>query len=188
MSESRHDEARFEELYAETRVPVLAYLLRRTASPEDAADLLADVYLVAWRRIGDVPGGAEARLWLFGVARRLLANYRRGTRTQMAAAAAVVESLRVTVSEPAPLDPRAEAVSNALAMLGAADRELLTLSAWEDLSPAQIAVVVGRPVGVVRVRLHRARRRLREKLAEPADPRSRIRYGEMFSESTSGRW
>jgi RNA polymerase sigma-70 factor (ECF subfamily) len=157
---------RFEELYAETRIPVLAYLLRRTESPEDAADLLAEVYLAAWRRISDVPRGDQARLWLFGVARRLLANHRRRVRTQSAAVAAVAAALRAVVPEDAPYDPRADAATAALAKLSAADRELLTLSAWEDLSPAQIAVVVGRPVGVVRVRLHRARRRLRDQLED----------------------
>ena len=159
MSDSR----RFDQLYVATRVPVLAYLLRRTETPEDAADVLAEVFLVAWRRIDDVPRGDEARLWLFGVARRQLAGHRRRARKQTPAAAAVGEALRVAVAD---RDPRADAVAEALAKLSRADRELLTLSAWEDLTPAEIAVVVRRPVGVVRVRLHRARRRLREQLED----------------------
>jgi len=56
------DRDRFEQVYGETRQAVLAYLLRRTDSIEDAADLLSEVYLVAWRRIGNLPLGDEARL------------------------------------------------------------------------------------------------------------------------------
>ena len=65
----------FEQLFSDTRGDVLAYLIRRVA-PADAADLLAEVYLVAWRRQADLPAGRE-RLWLFGAARRLLAQHRR---------------------------------------------------------------------------------------------------------------
>ena len=60
--------AQFEALYAAEGRRVLAYALRRTAQPADAADVLAEVFLVAWRRLDDVPAGAEARLWLYGVA------------------------------------------------------------------------------------------------------------------------
>jgi RNA polymerase sigma factor (sigma-70 family) len=188
VSRAEHDErARFESLYRETRVPVLAYLMRRTVSPEDAADLLADVYLVAWRRIRDVPPGDEARLWLFGVARRVLSSHRRRARAATGLGVALAESLRLIAAELAAdaegADPRVERVASAMAALSRKDRELLTLSAWEGLTPAEIAVVVGQPAGVVRVRLHRARRRLREELlelsAEPVrstpDPRARER-------------
>jgi RNA polymerase sigma-70 factor (ECF subfamily) len=164
------DRERFEELYGATRVSVLGYLARRSRSPEDAADLLAEVYLVAWRRIDDVPAGDEARLWLFGVARRVLANHHRRARTESGLAKALEASLRsVPLSFDAELDPRSDAVAEALARLTAKDRELLTLSAWEDLSPAEIAVVLGQRVGVVRVRLHRARKNLRDKLSALPD-------------------
>src|SRR3954470_22627326 len=88
------ERARFEEIYAGTRLPLLRYLVRRSASVEDAADLLAEVYLVAWRRIDDVPPGDEARLWLFGVARRTLANQHRGERRETELAAALAAALR----------------------------------------------------------------------------------------------
>jgi len=161
------DRRRFEDIYRTTRVPVLGYLARRTASPEDAADLVADVYLIAWRRIADAPAGDEARLWLFGVARRVLANHSRRRRTETYLASALRTELRLI--EPDVLgsasDSQREAVRAALAELGARDRELLMLSAWEGLSPAELAVVLARPAALVRVQLHRARRRLREKLA-----------------------
>src|SRR6185369_10842354 len=92
--ELRMSADRFEALYAATREPILAYLLRRVDWPEDAADLLADVYLVAWRRIDEVPRGDGARMWLYGVARRQLANHRRGDRRRTALASALAGALR----------------------------------------------------------------------------------------------
>jgi RNA polymerase sigma-70 factor (ECF subfamily) len=164
------DTARFEELYRRTRISVLGYLARRSRSPEDAADLLAEVYLIAWRRMDDVPAGEEARLWLFGVARRVLANHHRRVRKELGLASALEASLRaVPPSFAADADPRSDAVTEALARLSAKDRELLTLSAWEDLSPAEIAVVLGQRVGLVRVRLHRARKSLKAILAALPD-------------------
>jgi RNA polymerase sigma factor (sigma-70 family) len=164
------DRERFEVLYGGTRVSVLGYLARRSRSPEDAADLLAEVYLIAWRRIDDVPAGDEARLWLFGVARRVLANHHRRVRTESGLASALEASLRsVPLTLDADADPRSDAVAEALARVSAKDRELLTLSAWEDLSPAEIAVVLGQRVGVVRVRLHRARKNLRDRLSALPD-------------------
>jgi DNA-directed RNA polymerase specialized sigma24 family protein len=71
---------RFEELYAANCGPILGYVLRRTDNPDDAADVIAETFLTAWRRLDAVPPGDEARLWLYGVARRVLANHRRGER------------------------------------------------------------------------------------------------------------
>jgi RNA polymerase sigma factor (sigma-70 family) len=161
-------EARFEALYAATRAPILAYLLRRVDQPEDAADLLADVYLVAWRRIDNVPRGDAARMWLYGVARRALANHRRGDRRRTALASELAAALR-TVAPPADDDGR---LAGALAALGEADRELIMLSAWDGLTAAEIGKLLGIRAATVRVRLHRARRRLDE-LTSVSDARAR---------------
>src|SRR5262249_25660963 len=77
MSTSR---SRFEALYAAHGRAILGSALRRVSRPADAADVVAEPFLVAWRRLDDVPPGAEARPWLSGVARRTLANHRRGER------------------------------------------------------------------------------------------------------------
>src|SRR5918992_1551637 len=69
---------RFRRLFADTERELLAYVLRRVDRAEDAADVVAETFLVAWRRMDKVPAGDEARLWLYGVARRQLANQRRG--------------------------------------------------------------------------------------------------------------
>ena len=80
-------QARFEAVYAAYRTPVLGYALRRTLSPDDAADILAETFLVAWRKLDQVPTGPDARLWLFAVARNALANHYRGERRRIALAA-----------------------------------------------------------------------------------------------------
>jgi RNA polymerase sigma-70 factor (ECF subfamily) len=151
------EQARFETLFRETRAPLLAYLSRRAPS-EDAADLLAEVYLVAWRRRADLPLGEERRLWLFGVARRLLAGHHRSAwkRADAEGGAGTCGASDSAVGD----DRRAEAVRHALESLSDLDRELVTLTTWERLSPADAARVVGITAGTARVRLHRARARL----------------------------
>jgi RNA polymerase sigma-70 factor (ECF subfamily) len=150
------EHAEFEALFRDTRSPLLAYLTRR-APAEDAADLLAEVYLVAWRRRDALPRGEERRLWLFGVARRLLADHHRSAGRRLDAAGGA----------PCPVpdgatcdDRRGESVRQVLATLGDLDRELVTLTTWEGMTPAEAARVVGITAGTARVRLHRARARL----------------------------
>src|ERR1700748_523134 len=75
---------RFEAVYQEHHGPILGYVLRRTGHPDDAADVIGEVFLTAWRRLDDVPPGDQAKLWLYGVARRVLANHRRGQRRRSA--------------------------------------------------------------------------------------------------------
>jgi RNA polymerase sigma factor (sigma-70 family) len=154
---------RFEEIYRDNRGPVLAYLLRRTSN-HDAADVLADTFLTAWRRLGDVPSGGEARLWLYGVARRSLANHRRGERRRSALAGRIRAELAVAYRVPE-LDGHLADLADVLASLSEADQELLTLVAWERLDHQQIATVLGCSRNAVDVRLHRARGRLSEALA-----------------------
>jgi RNA polymerase sigma-70 factor (ECF subfamily) len=168
MRSETDDRHRFEEIYANTRQALLGYLVRRSESIDDAADLLAEVYLVAWRRIEDVPAGDESRLWLFGVARRVLANHHRRGRNESQLAGALETALRLHAESipAAALGDLEGRVAGALSALSAPDRELLMLNAWDELTPAEIAVVLRRPVGVVRVRLHRARKRLRARLAD----------------------
>jgi RNA polymerase sigma-70 factor, ECF subfamily len=155
------DDERFARLYGEHGRDVLAYALRRAAGPEDAADVVAETFLTAWRRLPDVPPGAEARLWLYGVARRVLANQRRGERRRLR----LGERLRDDLGAMAVPGPHASAGDSALLValsrLDEEDRELLLLVGWEELGPAEAARVVGASAVAVRSRLHRARRRLR---------------------------
>lgn len=159
-------EARFERLFHETRADLLAYALRRVKRPEDAADVLSETFLTAWRKLDSVPPGEQARLWLFGVARNVL---RRGVSRDSALNAAVERlacELRVAAVSLPPVEaPQLPRLRAALESLPEAQREVLLLTAWEGLSPREIAAVTRVPVNLVRVRLHRARARLKRELA-----------------------
>ena len=79
--QQRDQERRFAALYQAYYRPILAYAVRRVAPAEDAADVVADVFTTAWRRIDQVPGAPADRLWLYGVAQRVVAGRRRSART-----------------------------------------------------------------------------------------------------------
>jgi RNA polymerase sigma-70 factor (ECF subfamily) len=157
-------EERFSALFERTHPALLGYAVRRVADPADAADVVAETYLVAWRRLDDVPGGDEARPWLFGVARRVLANHYRGERRRLALADRLRDSLHEAVPGPYLHEP--SLVERAVERLGDDDRELLRLVAWEELAREEIAVAMGLSRATVRVRLHRARTRLRQAMAQ----------------------
>jgi RNA polymerase sigma-70 factor (ECF subfamily) len=154
----------FSQLFERTHVALLGYAVRRVGDPADAADVVAETYLVAWRRLEDVPPGVDARPWLFGVARRVLANHYRGERRRLALADRLRDSLHQVV--PPPEVPEPSLVERAVERLGDDDRELLRLVAWEELAREEIAVAMGLSRAAVRVRLHRARGRLREAMRD----------------------
>ena len=155
---------RFEAAYAAHHGPVLGYVLRRTASPDDAADVLAGTFLTAWRRLEDMPREPQSRLWLYGVARRVLANHYRGERRRSALADRLRADL-VAAYDPPEYTGDLARIAAAFRALPAADRELLALSSWEGLDPGQIAVVLGCSRNAARIRLHRARKRFAGQLA-----------------------
>lgn len=146
----------FEDLYRETHDAVLGYLTRRVP-PSDAADLLAETYLIAWRRRDELPAAEGRRPWLFGVARRLLLAHQR--RQPVVLPLDGDHACAEAAPGPDSTD-RGAAVRRALVSLGPVDRELVTLTVWDGLSPAEAAAVVGLTAGTARVRLHRARARL----------------------------
>jgi RNA polymerase sigma-70 factor (ECF subfamily) len=157
---------RFGRLYREQGRAVLSYALCRVDEPEDAPDVVAETFLVAWRRLDDVPIGPTEKLWLYGVARRVIANLHRSERRRTRLAERLAESLRTEVTvHPAPEGEAAE-ILGALAELGEENRELLLLVSWEGLSPAEAGRVLGISALAARSRLHRARRRLRSLLDE----------------------
>ena len=167
MGERAERQVRFERLYDQASLQVLGYALRRASTPEDAADAVSETFMIAWRRLDEVPAGDEARLWLYGVARRVLANQRRGLQRRERLNARLRDevatvSARAMAERPVPDG----AVMAALARLDEADRELITLVAWENLDRDQIATMLGCSRATVRVRLHRARRRFASLLGE----------------------
>ncbi|WP_327048596.1 sigma-70 family RNA polymerase sigma factor [Microbispora sp. NBC_01189] len=145
------------------------YAARRTNSPDDTADLISETFLTAWRRIADVPEGDDARLWLYGVARRVLANQRRGRSRSAGLAERLKEEL--AAARPATAggpDPVREAFDD----LPDRDREVLALAYWENLTGPEIGRVLGCTATAARIRLHRARRRLAEALGVTGEGRT----------------
>ena len=166
--------ARFEQVYADTRVAILGYLLRRCSDPCDAADLLAETYLTAWRRIQDIPDGDQALLWLYGVAHRTLANYHRHRRVENRLAGTLRAQLTHELDRESHTTTARWTSASLIALRpwSVADREVIELSALEQLTPAEIAVMLNKRPGAIRVRLHRIRRALRLHLLRAGYPAS----------------
>lgn len=176
-SPSDGPEARFRRLYAANFDPLLGYALRRVAAAEDAADVVAETFLVAWRRCDEVPPGDEARLWLYGVARRVLSNHHRGEGRRDRLGDRLRDQLaqQITVRDPADEVTSTRAVRVAMERLSGLDREVLRLTVWEQLEPRDIAVALGLSSQVVRTRLSRARARLRHELGDDSGAAGHVR-------------
>ena len=143
---------RFEQIYAEHRDAVRAYV-RRRAPEELVDDVVADVFLVCLRRIDDAP--ADPVPWLYGVARKTLANERRRRARRPPAEVPVAH-------DPEPVGD--STLAAAFAELSERDREVLRLVAWEGLALRDAAAVLGCSAVAARVRYHRAKSRLAAKL------------------------
>jgi RNA polymerase sigma-70 factor, ECF subfamily len=155
---SRPD-ARFEALFRSHQPPVLAYV-RRRAPAEIVDDVVNQTFLVAWRRFDRIP--VEPLPWLYSVARKTLSDQMRSATRR--------DALRARLGrepQPKPADDDElydSPIALALAALSPKDIEAITLIAWEGLTPAQAAEVLGEAPGTFRVRLHRARGHLRAAL------------------------
>jgi RNA polymerase sigma-70 factor (ECF subfamily) len=147
---------------------VLGYAVRRTASRDDAEDIAAETFQVAWRRLDDLPGGTDTRLWLFGAARRVLANHHRGRHRARGLLDRVKRVTLPSRHRPDPADAIGEAdrLTRALDSLQESDREVLRLQAWEGLSAPEVAAVLGVSTAAVWKRLERARERLKGALEQ----------------------
>jgi RNA polymerase sigma-70 factor (ECF subfamily) len=153
--------------------PILRYLARRSDCREDVADLVAETFLIAWRRADDVPAGDQALPWLYGVARRVLANHRRGEIRRYRLADKLREDLSSTTQHDATGLEHSSAQlgrgAKAFRQLSDSDRELLSLATWEGLDTTQLAMALGCSKNAASVRLHRARRRLEKLLKKSVD-------------------
>lgn len=146
---------------------VAAYAVRRSSSRSDAADAVAETFLVAWRRRDKVPEEPNTLPWLYGVTRRVLANQRRTDHRRGRLRARLVTEFATYDVGPSPFEEGEEfrRVASALRQLSDDDAELLRLTAWEALTPTEIATVFGIAPGTARQRISRARQRLRKQLA-----------------------
>lgn len=170
---ARSAQERGEELFRANHRAVLAYV-RRRAPADSADDVVAETFLVAWRRLERVPLD-EPLPWLLGIARNVIATHRRGLVRRSALTARLLGRWREIDARPpepvhrSPWELQGGPVVTALAGLKEKDREALMLIAWEGLRPSEAAAVLGESPGTFRVRLHRARSRLRLALEDPRE-------------------
>ena len=145
---------RLQSLFEAHAAAVRAYALRRVDS-STADDAVSNVFVIACRRIEDIP--ADPLPWLLACARRVLSNHHRSARRQ----GALVDRLSAERFQAADWEPRPRTgLLRALAEIGPGDREVLLLVAWEDLTPERAAAALQCSRATFAVRLHRARRRL----------------------------
>lgn len=157
-------ELQFRALYDGNFAAVLGYALRRVEQPADAADVVSEVFLVAWRRLDEAPPG-DGRPWLFGIARHILSNYHRGLRRRQRLGGRLRDALERDVApDPATGVAEWDRIRRVLLRLRPDDRELLMLVGWDGLTPTEAAGVVGIAPGTARMRLARARQRFRDLL------------------------
>jgi RNA polymerase sigma-70 factor (ECF subfamily) len=162
----------FGALFDRHATTLFRYFVRRVG-PDEADSLLGELFRIAFERRATFDlARPEARPWLYGIATKLLAKHRRREARRINATA------RLVAARPAPPDLADEVgrrldaeslwarVASAIAELPDGERDALLLFAWEDLGYAEVAAALDVPVGTVRSRLNRARRRLRELVAE----------------------
>ncbi|WP_428936166.1 RNA polymerase sigma factor [Streptomyces sp. ACT015] len=156
----------FAAAYREHYWAVSRYVARRLdGRTSEVEEVVAEVFTVAWRRRGDLPGAPLP--WLYGVARNCLANAIRGhgRRRRLVDRLGNDEAAhgRQVVDSPDTERPGAW-VHDVLARLSEGDREVLRLTAWEELDVDEVAVALGCGRRAAAMRLHRARRRLRAEI------------------------
>lgn len=164
---------RFEALFQAGYAPVRRYAHHRGMGAADADDLVADVFAVAWRRLDQVPAD-DPTPWLLAVARNHWRNQLRRSRRDRELAARLHGADAVSWQPDADDDGMAD-LRRALGAVSSRDRDILLLVAWDGLSIAQVATVLGCSGATARVRLHRARSRLASALQGDASDRRRSR-------------
>lgn len=164
----------FEEIYRQTYRKTLAYVLRRT-DRTDAHDVVAETYLVAWRRLEDLRQVREPQAWLYAVAYKTLGNHLRSAkrRADLADRASGIGRSEEQLGGPDwSFEKRDEfeRVMAALETLSVGDQEILRLVAFESLNHTEIGTVLGIRSSLVRTKLYRARKKLNNALDGLAAP------------------
>jgi RNA polymerase sigma-70 factor (ECF subfamily) len=157
----------FEAIWREHRLQVLAYCRRRAATT-DAEDACSETFLVAWRRLDEVPPPPTAILYLYAVAGRVLSNQHRSLRRRSRLDTKLTNLGIAPSADPLHVVVRSaedKLVDSAVARLGVRDREIVMLDAWEELTREEIAEVLGMTRDAVDQRIHRSYKRLGRALA-----------------------
>ena len=162
---SAEHRARLRTALKATGADLLRYFERRTWSTDDAADLLGETMLQAWRRVEKLPESAEAqRMWLFTVAAHTLANHRRSTKRRRALTERLREELGQT-DEVADSGASLE-VRDAVLRLHRAHRELVMLIHWDGFTIVEAAELLGVNPSTARSRYAAAREALKSALRD----------------------
>lgn len=153
---------------------LLRYFERRVVDREDAADLLAETMMTAWRRIDDLPSEdpVRQRMWVYGIAARVLSNHRRSKRRHLALVERVRSELRTSSTE-IPDCGEAIAVRDAVYRLESSQRELVMLVHWDGFKLSEAAEILALNASTARSRYGVAKQALREALAHSVAGRPR---------------
>jgi RNA polymerase sigma-70 factor (ECF subfamily) len=156
-------------LWEEHSGPVLAYTLRRLRSKDAAEDIVSETFMIAWRKIDQVP--AEPLPWLLGIARRVLSHHYRSHRSRIALQTRLEQEADSPAAAASPGEDIGELrrIAAVLRSLNDSDREVLALVDWEGLRNREAALALGITPVALAVRLHRARRRLAAAIAKAED-------------------
>lgn len=168
--------SRFDQLFAQHTDAIFRYFARR-APRQDTADLTADVFAIAWRRIDSIPRDFELP-WLYKTASNVLANYRRKPKLTLLSESgwATTEAIRLADDDnPCDVVMAQSSLKSALMQLKDRDRQVLLMNAWEGLDGQELALALGMSRGGAAATLSRARSRFRHALEgydadQPASP------------------
>jgi RNA polymerase sigma-70 factor (ECF subfamily) len=162
-------ETLFEQAILPVMPDLLAYFVRRVLPAEDSADCLSETMLVVWRKRGSLPqDDSERRAWAFGIARRVLGNYRRGSIRRNALSDLLRDEIRTTAGS-ALTEGR-----DLLSVLPASDRELVQLIIWDGFGVAEAGAILGIKPSAARMRYARAKDRIRRSLDAPGQATERL--------------
>lgn len=156
------ESASFSMLFHASYNDILRFMQRRVSLREDAVELAADVFRVAWQKQDPLSG--NSRSWLFAIARNVLLDYYRRAARRDAATQRLIDEVTITGALVVSGDEAEHPVLDALSQLPEPMQEVLRLRYWEELDVGEIATVLGISTATARVRLHRARSRVRELL------------------------
>jgi RNA polymerase sigma-70 factor (ECF subfamily) len=157
------DEERFAALYEAQFHSIYTYVWRRVV-PSQVADAVQEVFAVAWRAARDIPAPPEDRLWLYGVARRVVSRSRWEVARQGRLRDRLARAVEKQGAGRGLADPAEARLEAALARLRPRDLEVVRLVIWDDLDRRDVAGLLGCSVNAVDIRFHRAMKRMRDEL------------------------
>ena len=157
--------AEFKEFWQETMGKVRAYMFCACESWTDADDLMQECYFKALRRWGQFDGRASRQAWLFGIARRIRADWFRNKRRKISTIS-LENANHLSVSSERQYNEQTENIWKAIKRLDSEQCEVIHLRFTVGLTYLEIAKVLDIPIGTVRSRLHRGLKAVKKQIEE----------------------